>query len=340
MSKINPFDAIVEQLQGARRVLLVAHAFPDGDALGSQIGLGLILEGMGKEVVYYAEAKVSYLYEFMPGVEKLQQTLPPPSEIDCVVALDCGDRERLGRAMAELLTYKPLLVIDHHKGHDNFGDIDWVLVDRASTGDMVYDLAVALKAEISQPAAYCLYTAIVTDTGSFKYSSTTAETFRVAAALVGKGVKPAEVAGKVFDNFTVSRLHLLEAVLSTLELFGEERIAVIHVTREMFQQTGACAGDTESFINYPRALASVKVAVFIKEAEDGMVGVSLRSKGNDCDVAEVAAAFSGGGHRNAAGFKIREVAVGEIRDQVLAKLLPLVSGESADGSKPLMGCKA
>lgn len=332
MKTTTPFDSIVARLQTAQRVLLVTHAFPDGDALGSQLGLGFILEGLGKEVHLYAEAKANYLYEFLPGIDKLSQNLPPPSAFDCVVALDCGDRERLGKAMAALLTYKPLMVIDHHKGHENFGDVEWVLDDRSSTGDMVYDLAIALGAEISQPAAYCLYTAIVTDTGSFKYSSTTAETFRVAAALVAKGVKPAEVAGKVFDNFTVSRLHLLQLVLATLELHGQARIAVIHVTREMLQQTGACPGDTESFINYPRALASVKVAVFIKEAEDGMVGVSLRSKGSDCDVAEVAATFGGGGHRNAAGFKIREVAVAEIRGKVLALLLPLVS-EPVAGSK-------
>jgi bifunctional oligoribonuclease and PAP phosphatase NrnA len=316
-----PPNEFLEVLNRAERVLVAAHAYPDGDALGSLLALAGGLEAMGKQVFRYSEEKASHLYDFLPGAEFLQTVLPGNlKSFDCAVALDCGDRYRLGREMERLLTIQPLLVIDHHAGHQPFGDLSWVQADRASTGEMVYDLLQALGSDISRDTAYCLYAAIVADTGSFKYSSTTADTFRVARELVEHGVKPAEVAGKLFDNYTVNRLHLLTDVLATLELHAQDRIAIIAVTREMFERTGTSQADTEAFINYPRALSSVKVAAFIKEAEDGLISVSLRSKGAGFDVAKVAAGFSGGGHRNAAGFKLAGTTLGETREKLLREL--------------------
>jgi bifunctional oligoribonuclease and PAP phosphatase NrnA len=217
-----------------------------------------------------------------------------------------------------------LLVIDHHAGHQTFGALSWVDAHRGSTGEMVYDLLRALGSDISRDIAYCLYAAIVADTGSFKYSSTTADTFRVARDLVEHGVKPAEVAGKLFDNYTVNRLHLLTDVLATLELHAEGRIAVIVVTRQMLERTGTSQADTEAFINYPRALSSVQVAAFIKETDDGLISVSLRSKGTRFDVAQVAAGFGGGGHRNAAGFKLAGTTVDETRERLLREFHQLL----------------
>lgn len=320
----HPPKEIVDIIEGAENVLVATHVYPDGDALGSQIALGGILESLGKNVFLYSEETVSYLYEFLPGCEKLNVTLPGLQSFDCAVALDCGDRLRLGREMDRLLEIHPFIVIDHHEGHKEFGDIRWVDAKRPSTGEMVYDLAQTLKADVSYEAAYCLYTAIVTDTGSFKYSSTTADTFRVAGELVAKGVKPSKVAGKIFDNFTVNRLQLLKDVLGTLTLHEGNRIAFITVTRDMFAQTGAGEADTESFINFPRSLASVKIAAFLKETKDGLVSVSMRSKGSKHDVAQVARKFGGGGHRKAAGFKVRDIAIEEVRAQLLREFLPVI----------------
>ncbi len=226
--------------------------------------------------------------------------------------------------MEELLTVKPFIVIDHHAGHQDFGNLRWVDPHRASSGELVYDLAVALGAEVSQAAAYCLYAAIVADTGSFKYSSTSADTFRVARELILKGVNPAEVAGKLFDNFSRARLRLFLRVLASLQLHADGRIALITAPNKLFGETGAAPEDTEGFINYPRALSCVQVAVFLKEAEAGIVSASMRSKGSDLNVAKVAMAFGGGGHRNAAGFKIGDTTIEKLSAELLPALQTLL----------------
>jgi len=320
-----PPDQIVSSLERARNVLLITHVYPDGDALGSQIALGFILEGLGKRVVLFGEEKVSHLYDFLPGSDRIVTELPDPAGFDCAVALDCGDVLRLGGQRERMLSAHPFVVIDHHAGHKDFGDLRWVDAERSATGEMVFDLAAAIGAEISEDAAFCLYTAIVSDTGSFKYSSTSANTLRVAAELIGKGVQPAKVAGRLYDNFSISRLELLKDVLATLRLYGQNRLAMIHVTREMFENTGGVEEDTENFIDYPRSLQSVRVAAFLKEARDGRIAISMRSKGSEHDVAAVARSLGGGGHRNAAGCKLAGTVLEEARERLLALLLPMVA---------------
>lgn len=315
---------VIRTLVSAERILVATHIYPDGDAIGSQLALGIILRKMGKKVFLYGEEKVSHLYDFLPDCDLLELALPGATRFDCAVSVDCGDQFRLGGAADQLLKVHPFIMIDHHAGHKTFGDLHWVDPKRASTGEMIFDLARAMGVEITYDAAYCLYTAIVSDTGSFKYSSTTADTFRVAAELIGIGVKPAEVAGKLFDNFTFNRLQLLKLVLDSMEIHGNQQIALIRATREMFAETDTVPADTENFINYPRSLSSVKVAAFIKENREGIVSVSLRSKGNDYDVAQLAASFGGGGHRNAAGFKMRGMDTADVREKVLASLQVLV----------------
>ena len=310
---------IIEALRQADNVLIVSHVFPDGDALGSQLALGEILESLGKKVYYYCEEFVSTMYEFMPGSEKLKNDLPDIALFDAAVAVDCGDRFRLGLEVDTLLQIHPFIVIDHHAGHRNFGDISWVEADRSSTAEMIFDLALGLNADISYNAAFCLYTAIVSDSGSFKYESTSAYTFHVASHLLNRGVIPSEVAGKLFDNYSVNRLWLLEKVLGSLEIHADGQIAVISATNEMFEASGAKREDTEEFINLPRALGSVKVAAFFKETLDGYIKVSLRAKG-ECDVSQVALKYGGGGHRNAAGYRVNDKSITEIQDELLQEL--------------------
>ena len=322
-------DQITEALRQAENILIVCHVFPDADALGSQLALGNILESLGKKVYYYCEEYVSTMYEFLPDSEKLKNDLPDIALFDAAVAVDCGDRFRLGHEAETLLQIHPFIVIDHHAGHRDFGDERWVEADRSSTAEMIYDLALVLNAEISYNAAYCLYAAIVSDSGSFKYESTSAYTFHVAGQLLNRGVIPSEVAGKIFDNYEVNRLRLLEKVLGSLELYADGQIAVIFATSEMFEASGAKREDTEEFINLPRALHSVKVAVLFKEAIEGYTKVSLRAKG-ECDVSQVAFKFGGGGHKNAAGYKVEDKTIAAIRDELLQELkLRLKSKSSA-----------
>lgn len=319
----NPSDEIVNLLLNAKKVLLATHIFPDGDALGSQLGLGHALEAMGKEVYFYCEEPASYLLDFLPGCDKLIPFLSDDQDFDCAVSLDCGDLRRLGNQAHALLENRPFIAIDHHTGHQDFGDLRWVDSGRSSTGEMVYDLIRMLGGRISKDSAYCIYTAILTDTGSFRYESTTPHTMRVAADLMEYGISVPEICGHVYDSYTKNRLQLLQQVLSSLELFSDDKIAIIRVTQELFEATGTTGADTELFINFPRSLHTVKVAVFLKETPDNLVGVSMRAKG-DVDVAKVARNFGGGGHINAAGFKIPDVTVDELKKRILAELSPLV----------------
>ncbi len=319
-----PPEEILQILRKARRVLIATHVFPDGDALGSQLALGFALEAAGKEVYFYSEEPVSHILDFLPGSDRLITELPGNDEtFDCTVSLDCGDKRRLGEGVDQLLCHKPFIAIDHHAGHQTFADVSWVDEYRSSTGEMIYDLLRCLDCEISQETAYCLYTAILTDTGSFKYQSTTAHTLRVAADLLDYGVKPAEICGHIFDNYTKNRLQLLKSVLASLSLHAEDSVAIISVSQDLLNSTGTIPADTELFINFPRSLKTVKVAVFLKETADNLIGVSMRAKG-EVDVAEVARSFGGGGHRNAAGFKVADTALSQLKEQLLAKLLPLV----------------
>jgi len=319
-------EEITGIIRQADNFVLMTHLHPDGDALGSLFALADILEGMGKKVFRYLEDPVTHLYDFLPGchlgqtdLAALQAFVAAAQGNIAAISLDCGDCDRLGREKRELLNLHPFLVIDHHHGHREFGDYRWLDSHRSSTGEMVYELAMELDVTLSYTAAFNIYVAISTDTGSFRYENTSPRTLLIAAELVKCGVRPEEVAGYVYDNFTLQRLRLMEQVLASLELLASDQLAFIMVTNKMLADCGAMPEDTEGFINYPRALRTVKVAAFLKEMREGGVSVSLRAKGG-CDVAEVAAGFGGGGHRNAAGFRFPDKGMQEVRKLVLEAL--------------------
>lgn len=326
----SPEECIRHAILEKGHILLATHYNPDGDALGSLLGLGDILDGMGKRVMRYLEEPVSSLYRFLPGCGQVQTDIAQVREFAAqagddllVLCLDCGDVHRLGRHHEELVGLRPLMVIDHHKGNEGFGDGVWIEPHRSSTGEMIYDLAVALNATISPRAAECLYAAINTDTGSFRYESTSSHTFAVAGALVHRGVRPEVIANHLYDNYTLGRLRLMQEVLATLEMHERDRIAVIRVTSKMLERTFTTMADTEYFINFPRAVATVRVAVFLKEIEAEHISVSLRAKGL-CDVAQIAARFGGGGHRNAGGCRFKGQSLDSVRDLLVDVLRPEV----------------
>lgn len=321
---------IIASIKSSGNIALFTHIHPDGDALGSLFALADILRSLGKEVFCYLEEPVSHLYDFLPQCEKAQTSLADyrnfiegAGQDLLAVGLDCGDDDRLGVDKAEFLGIEPFIVIDHHQSHRNFGTLRWVDSSRSSTGEMVYELGIALDASLSFDAAYNIYVAICTDTGSFRYESTQARTMQIAGELLGRGVKPAEVGRHLYDNYSKERLKLLEMVLSSIELVEADQIAFMKVTSAMLVESGASIQDIEGFIDFPRSLSTVKVAVLLKETVDGTVGISLRAKG-DCDVAEVAKLFKGGGHRNAAGFRCSDKNISQIRDDVHAAICRLL----------------
>ncbi len=320
-------ERMIEIIRKAGSAVILTHSHPDGDALGSLFGFAAILDTMGKKVFCFLEEPVSHLYDFLPNCSRASTSLDEYREfIDradgdvIVVALDCGDEDRLGKTKQKFLEIEPVLVIDHHRSHRQFGTVSWVDPHRSSTGEMVYELALALETPISYECAYNLYVAICTDTGSFRYECTRPRTMHIAAELLEKGVRPEEVSIHLYDNSSHERLKLMEMVLSTITLHDSGQVAIMHVSEEMLADSGATLQDVEGFIDLPRSLRTVKVAALVKEASNGTVAVSLRAKG-ECDVAQVAKQFDGGGHKNAAGFRCK----GRSREQVTHDLRAALS---------------
>ena len=323
----SPDQTVLEAVRTTGHILLTTHFNPDGDALGSLLGMAEILEGMNKQVLRYLEGPVSPLYRFLPGcaqiqtdIEKVREFVTEAQGDILTVCLDCGEEKRLGKNRQQLMEFRPILVIDHHQGNNGFGDGAWIEPHRSSTGEMIFDLAETLGAEITSRAADCLYTAITTDTGSFRYESTSSHTFAVAGELVRRGVRPEIISNNLYDNYSLGRLHLMQEVLASLEMHERDRIAIIRVTQKRLERTFTTMEDTEYFINFPRAVRSVRVAVFLKEVAQGVVSVSLRAKGQ-CDVSSIAAQFGGGGHRNASGFRSEGQSLDAVRDTLLPSLV-------------------
>lgn len=326
-------EEIIRDIKCVSNVALFTHSHPDGDALGSILGLASLLESLGKKVFCLLEEPVSHLYEFLPDQDRLSVSLDEYNEFiaaaddDVIsIALDCGDEDRLGLLKNEVLSESPFWVIDHHQSHINFGSGRWVNHLASSTGEMVYELGLLLEADVSYEAAFNLYVAISTDTGFFRYECTGQRTMEIAGQLLGKGVRPEEVGAYIYDNFSKERLKLMELVLGSLVLLEDDQIAFMLVTRKMLSESGAKLQDVEGFIDLPRSLTNVKVAVLLKESQNGTISVSMRAKG-ECDVAVVAQHFGGGGHRNAAGFRYDGKSLTEVKDElysILQNALPVL----------------
>lgn len=319
-------EDLLATIKGASHLMLFTHYNPDGDAYGSLLGMAGVLQNLGKKVHCYLEEPVSYLYEFLPmtarastSLVELEAFAKEAGDDLVAIALDCGDEERLGEHKEIFLQYAPFVVIDHHRGHKDFGTHRWIYDSCSSTGEMVYELALALDAPIDLATATNLYVAICTDTGYFRYESTSARTMAIAAELLVKGVKPEEIGSRLYENYTPERLRLLELALGTIRVLAGGRVSMMTVSQQMLGETGASMVDVDGFIDFARSLRTVKVAALLKEAPSGDVAISLRAKG-ECDVSAIAAKFGGGGHRNAAGFRCP----GKKLDEVNTFLAPLL----------------
>lgn len=291
-------QAVQEALSKARRCLVSMHVSPEGDALGSALALALALKEMGKDALVVNQDPVPRVLDFLPTHGLYRQTTAIDKGYDLVVIVDCGDLERTGGLFER--QSPPIVNIDHHVTNRRFGQINWVDPDASASAELIAELLEAMKAPITPDVAVCLYTALMTETGSFRYSNATPKVFRLAAALCERGVKPDWVASKIYERNTIGRLRLLGALLGRLDINSDHTVAWVTIPERLFAQTGTTAEDTEDFVNYPRSLAGVEVAVFFRDAAPGTVKVSFRASG-DVDVSAVAMEFGGGGHRKAAG---------------------------------------
>jgi phosphoesterase RecJ-like protein len=304
-------------IRESRSFLIVTHVKPEGDAIGSSLALGLGLKKMGKEVCLLDMDPVPDTLKFLPASDLFRQKAPP-GVFDVLLLVDCNTLERTG---FKKLQAARTSVIDHHiLSGDNErsvqnGQISGSYIDpgASATGELVYNLLCELKVTVDKEIATNLYTAILVDTGGFRYSSTTPESLNISSYLVEAGAEPWGITKEVYENIPFRAMRLLSLAFSSLEMKGS--LAWITVTEAMLKEAGAIIEDTENFVNYPRKIKGVEVAVLFREGSDGSCKVSLRSKGR-VNVAFVAEKFGGGGHAAAAGCKLQG-SLQEVKKQVL-----------------------
>jgi phosphoesterase RecJ-like protein len=305
-------EQVANAIRNASSFLVAAHESPDGDAIASTLALVNALREMGKDAVAYNADPVPRKLMFLPGAETLVNEVPEQSHFDVGIILDAGE---LKRAKIDVLAMSDISInIDHHPHSEDFGDIYCVDTGASATAVLVYRILKDLNHPISVCVAENIYTAILSDTGSFRYSSANAEAFSVAGEMVACGVDPWKIAGGLYESQEAERLRLLAKSLATLQISPCGRIAAIYVTEEMFKEVGAGAELSDSFVNYPRSIHGVEVAVFLRELAPEEFKLGMRSKGA-VDVGSLAREFGGGGHHNAAGAQV----CGKI-DQVIADL--------------------
>ncbi|HLM55715.1 MAG TPA: bifunctional oligoribonuclease/PAP phosphatase NrnA [Pyrinomonadaceae bacterium] len=292
---------VVELIESKRRFAITSHIRPDGDSLGSSLGLYWLLRALDKDAEIIMRDPVPHAYQKLPGAELVRVTPRVDRDYDAVFVIECSDVTRPG---LEALDEQFVVNIDHHSTTALFGQINWIDSTASAVGEMVYNLCKAIGVRVTREIAECVYTALVTDTGSFHYSNTSERTFKVASELVRAGVKPAKVSQAVFANYPWSKIELLGEVLGTVRRDQSGRVAWLVQTLDMQERTGASDEDGDGFVNYPMSCGDVEACAFFKETEPGSYRVSLRSK-CDVNVARIAERFGGGGHRNAAGCTFR-----------------------------------
>ena len=296
-------DRIVEALRAHRTFCVVGHIRPDGDCVGSQLGISMALKNEGKKVACWNEDPIPQKYEFLDP-DHLFQKPKPGHRFDCVVATDAASFERLGRVGQCVANRKLLVNIDHHESNTRYGELNWVSAREPSSGELIYRLLKVAKWPITRPIADCLFTAVSTDTGSFQYSTTRPGTYHVAGELVRRGANLAKICDEVYESYPLSRARLLRHVYSHFRLTHQNQIAWFWLKKADFARAGADSSDTEGLIDHIRAIAPVVVACVFEEIEPGLTRISLRSKSGKVNVNDIAAQFGGGGHPAAAGARI------------------------------------
>ena len=295
---------IARELENNERFLVATHVNPDGDAIGSLGALALVLEGMGKQVVAYCQDEVPGFLRFLPYADRIVREISGSDHFEVAVVLDCGELDRIGSAVEVLQHVRKIIHIDHHSSSDDFGQINLVQPECSSTAEILYEIFQAIPVSLTPEAAENIYTAILTDTGSFRFANTTPKALAIAAEMVALGVLPEKVAGEIYDSMSPERIELLSLSLNTLTLRKNGRVAAMHVSRRMLEETGTSLIDTDGFVNYPRAISTAEIAIFFREMAADEGNVSLRSRGG-LNVAEFARIHGGGGHHNAAACRLR-----------------------------------
>src|SRR5262245_40755709 len=306
---------VVQLIEQKSRFMITSHVRPDGDGLGSGLALYWMLTSLGKSADVVLRDRVPPCYTVLPGSESVIVSDEVASQYDAAFIIECSDVDRPGLPN---LKNQFVVNIDHHSTTSPFGDINLIDSTAAAVGEMIYNLCKALGVDVTKEIAECIYTALLTDTGSFHFSNTTERTLKIASELVRRGVEPARISQALFYSYPFSRVKLLGLVLSSIERDESGKIAWVTVDCETMFEAGASEEDSEGIVNHALSVCDVEAVAFFKELSEGKYRISLRSKGKT-NVAKVAEVFGGGGHRNAAGCRV-EGSFEEVKRRVIEGL--------------------
>ena len=316
----NSFLEVNNIIIKSKDIYIASHINPDGDNIGSILALAHALKKLNKNVHIIKTDNIPLDFNFLPGIELIKHY--DLERLELLIVLDCGDIDRLGEFKSLVGKADNTINIDHHVSNTMFGKYN-IIDDKASaTGELVYNLITNMEIEIDKDIATCLYTAISTDTGSFMYDSVTDKTHEIAAQLIRAGIDKSSITINLYQNRSMQRTKLFIDSFSTLNTYGDHKIATVKVTLDMLDKANAKMEDAEGIISFVRDIDSVEVAVLLKEFKENEIKVGLRSK-KYVDVASICSTFNGGGHIRAAGCTIHEnidIAEGLIIDQIMKAL--------------------
>lgn len=319
---MNDFNEINKLLQKNNDFLITSHVNLDGDGIGSELALYFILKKLKKKPIILNQDRLPKIYDFLPGSNKvhyLEDNCIDTKSIDVGIVLDCSNIERIGKVYEIFKDIKTIINIDHHTSSENFGSLNYVDSSISSVGEIIYELIKSINIDLlDEKISTCLFAAIITDTGSFRYSNVSSKTFEAASDLTSKGIKPYLIANNIYNRNTYSGLKLLGEALSTLETDESNYVSWLTITRKMLNDAKAKDEEIEGIIDVAATLNNVEISVLFRETKDNKIKVSFRSKGN-FDVNKFAGKFKGGGHPNAAGC-LCSGKLDEIKEKILSEL--------------------
>ncbi len=296
-------DRIIAEIRNSQNLCIVGHVRPDGDCIGSQLGLAQALRNEGKKLVCWNEDTIPQKLAFLDP-RKIMEQPASGKKFDLVISLDSASLERIGKTVEFIQDRTLFINIDHHQSNTRFGDINWVVPKSPSTGELVFRLLQAASWPVTEEIADCLFTAVSTDTGSFQYPSTRPNTYYVAGDLVRRGANLARICDEVYQSYPLSRVRLLQHVFNHFKLTCKNQLGYFWLRPGDFTRTGSDPNDSEGLIDHIRAIEPVVVACLFEEMEPELVRVSLRSKSDQINVNAIMREFGGGGHPAAAGARI------------------------------------
>lgn len=307
-------DRLVSEIRAARRILVTMHCRPDGDAAGSAIAMYHALKALDKAVTVYNVDKIPSNFSFLQGSEVIVHEIDP-SAFDLCLVLDCAEPGLLGRKFPYDALTCPCAFVDHHSIPYEQCLVNVHDSKASAAGEILFHVIRALGVPMTQEIAAALYTSIITDTGSFRYTSTTPDAMKVSAYLLETGIDVWDICSHIYEDNPIQKLRLLSLVLQTLWVSKDGKIAFMHANRQMLRRCHCSGAMTDGFINYARSIHGVEVSIFLTQLEDELYRISFRSRGH-LDVSEVASSFGGGGHKNAAACTIAGN-VETIREQII-----------------------